>query len=62
MSKDNPIEAPEIPPHMLEDPRGRAQKKAFAKAKKAAPAKKTAKTATKSTGGYGSGAGKEEKP
>lgn len=36
MSKTDPIEAEEIPPHMLEEPRNRAQKKAFAKVKRAA--------------------------
>lgn len=34
MSKANPIEAPEIPPHMLESPSSKAQKKAFAKVKR----------------------------
>lgn len=68
MSKEHPIEAEEIPPHMLEEPRNRAQKKAFAKAKRAAkkeaPAKKTAakKSATTADSGYGMGAGKDEKP
>lgn len=61
MSKETPIEAPEIPPHMLDGAVSRAQKKAFGKVKRAE--KKPAKKSTaKSTGGYGSGAGKEEKP
>jgi hypothetical protein len=35
MSKKHPIEAAEIPAHMLENPVSRAQKKAFAKVKRA---------------------------
>ena len=74
MSKANPIEPAEIPPHMLEEPRNRAQKKAFAKAKRAEKrekpaAKKAAKrsgvkrtASAESEGGYGTGAGKDEKP
>jgi hypothetical protein len=36
MSKKHPIEAAEIPEHMLDTPISRAQKKAFAKVKRAA--------------------------
>lgn len=36
MSKEHPIPAEEIPPHMLAEPRNAAQKKAFAKVKRAA--------------------------
>lgn len=35
MSKKNAIEPAEIPPHMLDDPQSKAQKKAFAKVKRA---------------------------
>lgn len=41
-----PIEPAPIPPHMLEDPRTRAQKKAFAKVKRA-EAREEAKAETK---------------
>jgi hypothetical protein len=49
MSKANPIEPAEIPPHMLENPTSRAQKKAFAKVKRAAKAeeKEAEKASTK---------------
>lgn len=72
MSKENPIEAAPIPPHMLESPTTRGQKKAFAKAKRASkadePKKATAKKASakkasaSASSGYLSGAGKDEKP
>ena len=64
MSKANPIEPSPIPPHMLEDPQTKGQKKAFAKVKRAesTPKKAVAKKTAKSESGYGSGSGKEEKP
>lgn len=54
MSKENPIEAGEIPPHMLEGPRSAAQEKVFGKAKASSPTrgakKSSAKKASKRAG------------
>lgn len=46
MPKANPIEPAAIPPHMLDAPTSRAQKKAFAKVKRA-EAKEEKKPAAK---------------
>lgn len=47
MSKENPIEAAEIPPHMLEGPRSAAQEKVFGKAHHATPKRAAKKPSAK---------------
>lgn len=49
MSKAKLIEPAEIPPHMLDDPQSNAQKKAFAKVKRAEAKAEEKPAAKKST-------------
>lgn len=51
MSRDNPIEAVEIPPHMIDDDvtLSAAQKKVFGKANRAAARKSSKRAARKSS-------------